>query len=209
MLIAGLGHFVQGRTAGIGHSQNPGYLIEALPCRIVQGGTQNLHLRIVQHIYNHGMSAGDHQAQKRRLQIGIGQVVGRNVAPDVVHRDQGLVHGEGSGFREVHAHQHGANQPRGIGHGHGINVVPGQARVDERLVSQAVNGLDVLPGGNLRHHTAIEPVQVHLGGNAVRQHLPAVSDNGNGSLITGGLHRQNIHKLHSFRRISASSLGLR
>ena len=55
---------VQSGPAGIGHSQDPGYLVKALPGGVVQGGTQNLHVRIVPDMNQHGVPAGDHQAEE-------------------------------------------------------------------------------------------------------------------------------------------------
>ena len=201
------GFLVQSGPAGIGHSQDPGYLVKALPGGVVQGGTQNLHVRIVPDMNQHGVPAGDHQAEEGGLQLRVGQVVGGDVAPDVVHWNQGHIQGQGSSLGKVHPHQHRANEPRGIGDGNAVHILPLQPRPDQSLVRQAVNGLDVLTGRNFRHHAPVNPVQIHLGGDAVCENPPSVLHQGHSSLVAGGFHGHQYHKSHSFRRISPSSLG--
>ena len=80
------------------------------------------------------------------------------MAPNMMHRDQGLAKGHGSCLGEIHTHQHRADQARGVGHGHSIDIFPCQVSLLQRLVRQSVNGLDVLPGSNFRHNTAVNPM---------------------------------------------------
>ena len=129
------------------------------------------------------------------------------MAPDMVHRNQRLAHGQRRRLGKVHTHQHRADEAGGIGHGNCVNVPPGQAGFAQRLLSQTVNRFNVLPGGDLRHYAAVNPVQVHLGGDAVRQHLPPIPDDGDGGFIAGGFYRKNVQISHSFPRIRAFSLG--
>ena len=198
---------VESRAAGIGHSQYPRHLIKALPCRIVKRSAQNPHVRIVLDLHEHGMSAGHHQTQERGLQLRVGNIIGGNMATDVVHRNQGLAHGQRCRLGKIHANQHRADKPRCIGNSYRIDILPCQIGIFQRLLRQSVNCLNMLSGGNLRHHAAVDPVQVHLRGDAVRQHLPPIPDDGYSGFITGGFHSQNIHISHSFPRMSAFSLG--
>ena len=82
----------------------------------------------------------------------------------------------------------GTDEARRIGDGHGVDVRPAEVRPVQGLVGQGVDGLDVLPGGDLRHDAAIFPVERHLGGDAVRKDLPPVPHHCDGGLIAGGLH---------------------
>ena len=131
------------------------------------------------------------------------------MSPDVVHRDQGHVQGQGRRLGEVDSHQHRSDEARRIGHSHGVQIAAAQAGSLQGLIRQAVDGLNMLPGGNFRHHTAVELVQLHLRRNAVRQHPASVLHNGHGCFVAGGFHRQNFHSSHSFLSIRASSLGLK
>ena len=208
-LVAGLGHAVQGCAAGIGHTQHTGHLVKALPRRVIPGGAQNVKHGIILHVHNQAVAAGDHQAQKGRLQIGTGQIVCGNVSPDVVNRDQRHIQGQSRRLGKVDSHQHRPDQARRVGHSHGVQIASAQAGGFQSLIRQAVDGLDMLPGGNFRHHTAIELVQLHLRRDAVGQHPAPVLHNGHGRFVTGGFHRQNFHSSHSFLSIRASSLGLK
>ena len=130
------------------------------------------------------------------------------MATDVVHRYQGLVHGQRRRLGKVHAHQYRTDEAGGKGHGHGVDVIPCDACRGKRLVGQGVDGLHVLAGGNLRYHAAVEPVERHLRGNAVGEYLPPVLHHRHGGLVAGGFHCENFHSIHSFLRIRASSVGL-
>ena len=106
------GQGVHGGAAGIGQAQHPGRLVEALPCCVIPGGAQNLHIRVVPDVHDHCVASGDGQGQEGRLQFRKGQVIGGDVAPDVVHRDQGHPQGKGHRLGEAEAHQHRADEPR-------------------------------------------------------------------------------------------------
>ena len=108
--------------------------------------------------------------------------------PDVVDRDQRLLHGQCGSFGEVYPHQNSADQAGSIGHSHGVNVASGQLRLLQSLIRQAIDGFNMLAGRDFRDHAAVDPVQVHLRRNAVAQNLPTVPDDGHGSLITGGFN---------------------
>ena len=143
---------------------------------------------VILDLHDHGVAAGDHQTEKGRLQLRVGQIVGGDVTPDMVYRNQGLVHSHSGGLGEVYTHQHGTDEAGGIGHCHGINLLSGKASPLQRLIGKAIDGFDMLSGSNLRHHTAIDPVQIHLRGDAVTQYLPAIPDDGHRSFIAGGFY---------------------
>ena len=113
---------VQRRAAGIGHPQHPRDLVEGFPRRVIQRRAEYVHVRVVFDLHDHRVAAGHHQTQKRRLQLRIGDVIGGDMSPDVVNRDQGFPQCQRRRLGEVHAHQHRADQTGGIGHGHGIDV---------------------------------------------------------------------------------------
>ena len=139
------------------------------------------------------MAAGNHQTQERRLQLRIGQVVCRNVAPDVMDGDQRHIQRHGRSLGKIHTHQHRADEARGIGYCHGINIPAGQVGIFQSLVCKAVDGFDMFPGCNLRHHAAVFPVEGNLGCDAVGEHFPPIPDDGHSSFIAGGFNCQNVH----------------
>ena len=76
----------------------------------------------------------------------------------------------------------------------------------ERLVAHAADGLDVLARGKLGHDAAVEPVQGDLRRDAVGQDGSSVLHDGDGSLVAGGFHGEDLHS-NSFLRMRASSFG--
>ena len=59
-------------------------------------------------------------------------------------RDNRLAGREGKAFGVIDPHQQGADQPRRVGDGDGVDVLPGQVRLVKRRIRQGVDGLDVL-----------------------------------------------------------------
>ena len=174
-------------AAGVGEPQHPRRLVEAFASGIVTGGTQHGHIGVVRHIHDQRIAAGDGQRHEGRLQLRKGQIVGGDVSPHMVHRNQGHTQRVGGGFGKADAHQHRADEPRCVGDGHGIDVLFGQSGVGQRLVRQGSDGLYVLAGGDLRHHAAIEGVHIRLGQYGVGQQRPPVPDHGHRCLVAGGL----------------------
>jgi hypothetical protein len=197
-VVPPLGQRVHGRAAGVADAQHPRHLVEALPRRVVPGSAQNRHVRVVPHVYQHGVSAGDAQADEGGLQLGVSDVVGGDVAPDMVHRDQRYPQSIGRRFGEVDPHQQRTDEAGGVGDRHGVDVRPGQPRPGQGLVGQAGDGLHVLAGGDLRHHAAVDGVHIRLGGNHIGQHGAAVPHHRRRSLVTRGFKGQDIHPNQSF-----------
>ena len=164
-----LSQLIHGLAAGVGETQHTGGLVEALACRIVTGSAQNLHVGVVRHIHDQRIAAGDGQRQKRRLQFRKGQIVGGDVTPHMVHRDQRNAQRPRGGFGEADAHQHRTDQARRVGDGHRVNIPLCQSRVAQRLIRQSGDGLYMLAGRDLRHHAAVQGVHVRLGENGVGQ----------------------------------------
>ena len=213
ILAAGglLGQSVHGLAAGVGKAQHTGCLVEALAGSVIPCGSQDRHVRIVPDIHDEGVAAGDGQRQKGRLQLREGQIVGGDVATDVVDRDQRHVQRIGHGLGEADPHQHGADETGGIGDGHGVHVALGEPGIGQRLIRQTGNGLHVLAGGDLRHYAAVESVHIRLREDGVGEDRASVPHHGHGGLVAGGFKGQNVHCAASPSnrrvRIRASSLG--
>ena len=129
-------------AAGVGEPQHPRRLVEAFAGGIVTGGTQHGHIGVVRHIHDQRIAAGDGQRHEGRLQLRKGQIVGGDVPPHMVHRNQGHTQRVGSGFGKADAHQHRADEPRRIRHRHRVQISAREVRLDERLVRQRVDRLD-------------------------------------------------------------------
>ena len=120
-------------------------------------------------------------------------VVGGDVAPDMVHRDQRYPQSIGRRFGEVDPHQQRTDEAGRIGHGDGVQLAARQAGVLQRLLGKTVDGLNMLARGDLRHNAAVFAVQRDLRGDAVRQDASSVLHNGDGGLVAGGLNGKDPH----------------
>ena len=160
--VAGLRRFVKRRAAGIRHTDHAGDLVKALPCRIIAGRAHDAELCVILHVDDQRMSAGDNKTQKWRLQIGIRQIIGRDMPPDMVNRNERHAEAVRRRLRKIYAHQHRADQPRRIGHGDSVDLLPRYGRAGKRLVCQRVNCFNMLARGQLRHNAAVKPVQCDL-----------------------------------------------
>ena len=126
----------------------------------------------------------------------------------MVDRDQGHPQTVGHRLGEAKTHQHCADEARCVGHRHGVDICPGAAGVSQRLFCQGGNGLHVLPGGDLRHHAAVQGVEVRLGCNGVGQDLAAVLHHRHGGLVAGGFKSQYLHmSRHFFLYCSQATLA--
>ena len=187
-LCTGTGQLVQRRAAGIGHAQDPGHLVKALPRRVIPGRAENFQFGVILNIHNHAVAAGHHQTEERRFQLGKGQIIGGNVAPDMVDRNQRDLQSHGRRLGEVDAHQHRTDKARRIGDTDGINVLPGNARRLQCLIGQTIDGFDMLAGGDFRHHAAVGLMDGHLRRDTVGQHRPAIPDHSHRRLVAGGFN---------------------
>ena len=198
LVVPRLGRSVQGGAAGIAQPHDPGNLVKALPRRVVPGRPQDGHVRVAPYVHDEGGPPRDAQADKGRLQVRVGDVVGSDVPPHVVHGDEGHPQGIGHRLGKAHPHQHRPDEAGGIGHRHRVDVLAGQAGGLQGLVGQLDDDLDVLPGGDLGHHASIDLVHLHGRGNAVGQDGAAVLDQGHSGLVAGRFHSQNNHTLTPF-----------
>jgi hypothetical protein len=76
------------------------------------------------------------------------------------------------------------DEARARGDGDEVHVIQRLAGAVERLVDDGQHLDDVVAAGQLRHHPAPAAVDVHLGGDDVRERTPAVLDEGGGGFIT-------------------------
>ena len=143
------------------------------------------------------MSAGRDEGQKRRLQLRVRQKRRRDVAADVVHRDERLVQGKGKRLAEVRADEQRTDKARRTGRRDRVHVVLIHAGVRKRLLGHAHDRLHMAARGNLGHDAAVERVGRDLRVHDVRQHFPSVLDDGGRRFIAGGLDSKYSQGFHS------------
>ena len=187
-LRTGAGQLIQGCAAGIEHAQDTGYLVEALPRRVIPCGAEDFQFGVILDIHNHAVAAGHHQTEERRFQLRKGQIVGSDMTPDMMDRNQRDLQSHGRCLGKVDTHQHRTDETRRIGDTDSVNVLPGDTCRLQCLVGQTINGFDVLAGGDFRHYAAVGLMDSHLRRNAVGQHRPAIPNHGHRRLVAGGFN---------------------
>ncbi len=213
-VVPALGEGIHRLAAGIAQTQHPGGFVKAFAGSIVPGRAENVHIRVIAHIHQQCVAAGDGQTHKGRLQLRKGDVVGGDVAADVVYRDQGNAKAKNCGLGKINAHQHSANQAGGIADGNSVQLPAGDAGLRQRPVGKLADDLHMAAGGDFRHDTAVNGVEVGLGEDLVGEYLPTVPGDRHRSFVTGGFHRKDQHNGSSFFFKNfvisiASSLGSR
>ena len=78
--------------------------------------------------------AGYHQTKKRRFQLRMSDVVGGNVPPNVVNRNQRLLSGQHQAFGKIDPHQKRSDQPWGIGDRNTVNLLQANRSVVQRFL---------------------------------------------------------------------------
>ena len=115
------------------------------------------------------------------------------------------------GFRLSHAHQQRAHQPRTIGDAYGVQIVQSHICCSQGFLNDLIDALNVLAGRDFRNYTAVESMQINLGGNHVGEHFPAIFYHGSRCLVAGALNSQyidiffRIYRLTHFSSSSKSS----
>ena len=150
------------RTAGIAKTDGPGHLVKSLSGSIVPGFSQNLIFSVIRHFYQMGMSAGRHKTEKRRFQIRMFNIVCRNMSLDMVHADQRKVPRKCDRLRLRNANQQRADQPRPVGHAHGVDIIQRHIRFFQRLLDNLVDLLYMFSRCDLRDHSTVQLMQVDL-----------------------------------------------
>ena len=121
--VALLGQRVDAGPAGIGQPQHPRGLVEGLARRVVHGLAQQAVLAVIGHLHQMAVPAGHHQAHKGRRQLRVGQVIGGDMALNMVDGNHRLAAGIAEALHAVHAGEQRAHQPRAVGHGKGVHVL--------------------------------------------------------------------------------------
>ena len=102
MRIALFGCLVHFRTARIAKSDSSRHLIEGLSGRIISRPSNDLELAVILYDDQMRMSAGYDQADKRRLQIRVFNIVCRDMTFNMMHAHKWFFRRKGNGFRLSH-----------------------------------------------------------------------------------------------------------
>ena len=129
LLIPPLSQSIHGAAAGVADAQHPCHLIKAFAGGVISGSTQQLHFGVVLDVHDESVAAGDAEAEEGRLQVGVSDVIGGDMTPNVVDGDEGHTQAIGGAFGKVDPHQHRSDQPRCVGAGHSVDILSGHTRL--------------------------------------------------------------------------------
>ena len=155
------------------------------------------------------MTAGNHQAQKRRLKLRSCNIICADMSLDVMHPDKRNSARKADCLCFRHSDKKRSYQSRTIGHRNCIQIRELPVCLPECLTDHLIHTLHVLSGSNFRHHSSVQGMYVYLGRNLIGQNRSSVYHNRRSRFITAGLNSQNrnifFHLYASLRVPSSSS----
>jgi len=77
--------------------------------------------------------------------------------------DERSVERVGHPFCSIHSHHQRTSEPRSLGDGDGVDFVPINACLLQRLLDHGNNGCHMAAGGKLRYNAAVALMEVELG----------------------------------------------
>ena len=184
------------RATGISEAQRLGDLVKGLAHRVVERLAQDLVITPGAYVHKHGVSTRDEREDERRLQVGGGELIGKQVPLEVIHADERFVGRKRKALGERHAHHKRAHQTRSLGHANRRELGRGDGpacqtealgSLLQRSIHHTDDDLHVLARGDLGNHAAKASVEIDLGRHLVGQQVALGIHNGHGRLVAGAL----------------------
>jgi hypothetical protein len=193
----------------VAQPEQPRPLVERLAGGIVERRPDDLERPLVAHVEEQRVPAAREQAQERRLYGVRPRKERRDVAVQVVDRDERQPPRPGERLRRGDADQKRPDQAGALRDTDSLDVAELGVRVGERLPQRRQDQLEMVPGRDLRDDAAVRRVQLGLRGDDVGEHAAVPGDERGGGLVTRGLDPENQalarSRTGSFHMISASS----
>ncbi|MNP26165.1 hypothetical protein D3C76_1190060 [compost metagenome] len=141
------------------------------------------------------MAAGNQQGDERELRRLFFQHRRQQVAFHMMHADRRHAPGERHGLGAGGADQQRPDQAGAGGIGDRIDVCGRTAGLVQHLADQRQHALDVVSRGELRHHAAVDAMQVDLTEQRVGQQAFLAVVKGDAGFVAGGFQPQHSHGL--------------
>ncbi len=116
-----------------------------------------------------------------------------DVPGEVIHGHQRLSESRGERFPIGNAYQERAHEPRPLRHANRVEIAKLQPGLGHRLAHHRHDLPQVLSRSQLRHHSAVLPVHINLGGHDTGQNLAPVGDHRRRRLVARGFDSQNAN----------------
>ena len=214
--ITRLGKLRDDGATGIAQAQRLGHLVEGLAHGVVERLAEHLVVTPRLDVNKHGMTTRDEREDKRRLEVGLRQQVGKQVPLQMVDAHERLVGGIGKALGKGDAHDQGTHQARALRHTHGGKLAGGNGSalkakrcrgILERRIHDAYDDLNVLARGNLGHYAAKAGVEINLRRHLVGQHVAVRIDNRHRRLIARALDGKHQTTAPDFGTLLNGALG--
>ena len=144
------------------------------------------------------MAAGHEQHDDRQFDLRILEKCCVEVGLEMVDGHEGHVPHEREGLGRAHADEERTDETGTDGGGHGVDMVVGDARLDECSGDDGSEQFDVRPAGDLGHHATEAGMEFNLARHHRGEHLMAVHDDGGRGLVTAGLDSEDSGAVHQF-----------
>jgi hypothetical protein len=112
---------------------------------------------------------------------------GLQVSHEMIYCEQRNSSHIGQGFSKLQSHQKGAHEPRARGHRHALQLPQGHSGRIQRGVSHWNDVQYMVAGRQLRDHTPVLVMDIHLGRDHVAVDSKAVIHHSGGGLVAGAL----------------------
>ncbi len=201
--IAVGGEFVDHRTAGISEGEEAGDFIVGFAGGVIAGATDagvgklaGAIGGLVLHFVNHGVAAGNDQADGGKFGAAIAggagfEKDGVDVAGEMVHGDERLAQREGESFSVSDADEQSADQAGTLGDGDGIEVLQSDAGLLDGFADDRDDLAEMFAGGEFRDDSAVFSVNFDLGRDDAGENAFAVGDDGGGGFVAGRFDPKN------------------
>ena len=123
----------------------------------------NLILRVTVNLYQMGMSARNHEAEIRRLQLLMFNIIGSYMPLDVMYTYQRLFCGIGYSLCLCHSYQKSTHKSGTVSHTYGIYVIQCLIGILKCGFYHLIYLFNMLSRSYLWYHATVQSVQVYLG----------------------------------------------
>ncbi len=170
------------------------------------------------YVHEHGVPARNERKDKRRLEVGLRQQVGKQVALQMIDAHQRFAGSIRKALGKGDTHHQGTHQARTLRHAHGGKFARrnGSARKTQRRcgilecrIHDAHDDLNVLARGDLGYHAAKTGMEINLRRHLVGQHLAVRIDNCHGCLVAGTLDGKHQAAALDFGTLLSGAPGRR
>ena len=204
-VIGATGEPIDYRPARVRQAEEGRDLVVRLPRRIVAGLADEPAVEpavrpLPRHLVEVRMPARDHQHDRRQGHRAAFHDERFDMSGQMLHADEGHAEGRGGRFGEGDAHEQRSDQPRSLRDRDCVKAIPAGVRLLQRPIDDAADVAHMLARGKFRDNAAPGAVDLRLGRDDVRTHVPrpggiaGVGHHRGSRLVARGLDGKQQHR---------------